>query len=109
GTGTLLHPADDAPLEPDHQQDAQEQVDEEHQGLDQRQPHRGVTEVGHDRLLRRRGQDREGIHAAPPLVTETIAPARPARPRTSQLSELVGSHTTWSTMAQMSTGKVTRT
>src|SRR5699024_1112147 len=107
--GSLLHPTDHPALEPDHQQDAEEQVDEDEQRLDQRQPEGGVAEVRGDRLLGRPGQHRVGAHAVPPFVTETIAPARPESERTSQLSEFVGNHTTWSAMAWILTGSVTRT
>jgi hypothetical protein len=46
GAGTLLHPADDPPLEPDDDQGVEQQVDEEQQRLDQREPHGRVAEVG---------------------------------------------------------------
>ena len=90
GAGTLLHAADDAPLEPDHQQRADQQVDEDRTALI-RDSHHGVSEksaVGFSVAGERRQAPtcadavEAEAHAAPPFGTsDAVAPASsPAGP-----------------------------
>src|SRR5262249_18298057 len=105
GARTLLHPADDAPLGPDHQQRRQHQEDEDDQYLDRGQPPGVVVDQGGGGRGLRAGQHQAGAgnHSALLTVTRLPWPA-PSSRRTEQPAEFVGSQTTRSGIAVISAG-----
>src|SRR6185437_969514 len=103
GARPVLHPADHAPLEPDHEDGGKQQEHEDNRDLEQHHPPDELVKVAQRRVRR---QHMGHFYSALLRVTLLPWPA-PRSARTAAPELLVGSHTTPSLMSVTSTGTVT--
>src|SRR5690606_2780928 len=98
GAVPVLHPGDDLPLAPDAEQHAQQQQDEDADGLEEAEPQRIVAEVA------QRGSG--VVHETLPIFT--TSPATAPRSRVTEMPfEFDGTHTTRSGRSAIRTGMTT--
>src|SRR5579875_793493 len=114
GAGAVLHPADDAALEPDHEHGGEQQEGEDEAGLEQHHPPDELVEVGERRdvaagsrehVLQRRLVRHSGLLSVTVLPWPAPSSARTVGCRPG--SPAAGSQTTWSAIGTTSTGTVT--
>src|SRR5690606_9948973 len=105
GSGAQLHARDEPALEPQREQHAHEQEHDDSHGLEEPDPAVVLREV---RDRHRVGEDE--VHAVTSAVARATATTLPAPvrsvARTWEPGEFPGTHTTWSTIAVTSAGRV---
>src|SRR5437763_1348597 len=100
--GPVLHPGDDPPLEPDHEDRGEQQEHEDDADLQQHQPPDELVKVAQRRVRREHSAAHSGLLRVTRLPWPATRSARVAEP-----GELAGSQTTPSTISVTATGTVT--